>query len=516
MNSTLKLSVIFMMLLSALAFTACGGGGGRTTGDVLSDAERVAEDKDNLAIIYAGSDSAASVTQHVTLPSTGTNDTTITWQSNKTAVIADNGVVARPSYTNGDAAVTLTATITKGSANDTKNFNLTVIKAAATDAECVEEDKANLAIIYASGDSANRVTQNITLHATGASGTTISWVSNNAAIAVNTNTGMVTRPPNMDINTSVTLTATISKGSASDTKIFPLLVLKMPNINLASISVSKGKLQPAFAANTTAYLDAPVPFSDNASPAYNDTQSVSITATVADANAIMTINGSTFPSGTAYSMNNLKVGKNMVTITIAVAGESETKTYTIEVYRAIPVFKTGQTSTDAGISWPSPRFTDNGDGTVTDKMTKLMWVKNANAIKTLYPEFDTQFDFSGHGDGRVTWAKALEFIGKINDGTYNCGATTAYTDWRMPNVREMRTLLLYIQDFSSITGVFANAVIVRDNWYFTSTTDPTNTGYTMITNFYESSINTVPKVNSDPVNNPFGSLEYVWPVRSAP
>jgi hypothetical protein len=86
----------------------------------------------------------------------------------------------------------------------------------------------------------------------------------------------------------------------------------------------------------------------------------------------------------------------------------------------------------------------------------------------------------------------------------------------MPNVREMRTLLLYIQDFSSITGVFANAVIVRDNWYFTSTTDPTNTGYTMITNFYESSINTVPKVNSDPVNNPFGSLEYVWPVRSAP
>jgi hypothetical protein len=51
------------------------------------------------------------------------------------------------------------------------------------------------------------------------------------------------------------------------------------------------------------------------------------------------------------------------------------------------VQKTGQTTSYAtgdegglqkGVSWPSPRFTDNGDGTVTDNLTELIWLQNAN------------------------------------------------------------------------------------------------------------------------------------------
>ena len=29
----------------------------------------------------------------------------------------------------------------------------------------------------------------------------------------------------------------------------------------------------------------------------------------------------------------------------------------------------------AGVNWPTPRFTDNGDGTVTDNLTGLIWLK---------------------------------------------------------------------------------------------------------------------------------------------
>ncbi len=469
----------------------------------VSDTECVAQDKSNLAVIYAGGDSASRVTQKITLPTAGSSGTTIIWQSGNNDVIAINGIVTRPSYTNGDAAVTLKATITKGSASDIKTFTLTVIKAPVSDTECVAQDKANLTVIYAGSDSALRVTQKITLPAAGSSGTTITWQSdNNDVIAIN---GTVTRPPYTGSNTTVELTATITKGSVSDTKIFTVTVAKEPNVKLASISVLKGQLQPAFSPNTIYYIDAPVPFSDSAAPAYNDTQSAGITATAADSNAIITINGTSVQSGNLFTMNNLKVGKNTAVITVSADGENETKTYTVEVYRAIPVFKTGQTSTDPGVSWPSPRFTDNGDGTVTDKMTGLMWIKNANAIKTLYPDFDHQ-PATGWGDGMVTWAKALEFIGKINDGTFNCGATTAYIDWRMPNVREMRILLLYSQDFSLITGAFTNAAILRDDFYFTSTTDPANTAYAITTNFYQSSIN----------GRPNSTLNYVWPVRSAP
>ena len=81
----------------------------------------------------------------------------------------------------GDASVTLTATITVGSASDTKAFPITV-KAQIIDAQAVAAAKAALAIGYASGDSASSVTQNLTLPATGIDNSTNSWVSSNTAV----------------------------------------------------------------------------------------------------------------------------------------------------------------------------------------------------------------------------------------------------------------------------------------------------------------------------------------------
>ncbi len=44
-----------------------------------------------------------------------------------------------------------------------------------------------------------------------------------------------------------------------------------------------------------------------------------------------------------------------------------------------------------GIPYPDPRFIDNGDGTVTDNLTDLIWLKNANCF----------------GPGSVSWSEAL-------------------------------------------------------------------------------------------------------------
>ncbi len=35
------------------------------------------------------------------------------------------------------------------------------------------------------------------------------------------------------------------------------------------------------------------------------------------------------------------------------------------------------------VAWPKPRFTDLGDGTVTDNLTGLIWTKNAQQIQGL-------------------------------------------------------------------------------------------------------------------------------------
>jgi hypothetical protein len=105
--------------------------------------------------------------------------------------------------------------------------------------------------------------------------------------------------------------------------------------------------------------------------------------------------------------------------------------------------KTGQTTTYAagddgdlerGVAWPNPRFTDNGHGTVTDNLTGLIWLKNADCAS-----------------GVRNWATALNDVASLNStGTMNgnnCGdisnGASHQTDWRLPNVREMHSLVHY-------------------------------------------------------------------------
>jgi hypothetical protein len=88
----------------------------------------------------------------------------------------------------------------------------------------------------------------------------------------------------------------------------------------------------------------------------------------------------------------------------------------------------------AGVKAPYPRFSDNGDGTLLDNLTGLIWLKYGNCINSNYPELS--------GDsGKVTWQMALDFVAGMNSGTYYCGSDA--TDWRLPNVRELHSLIDY-------------------------------------------------------------------------
>jgi len=82
-----------------------------------------------------------------------------------------------------------------------------------------------------------------------------------------------------------------------------------------------------------------------------------------------------------------------------------------------------------GVAWPNPRFTKHGDGTVTDNLTGLMWLQDANAGN----------DCQGADTGEETWANALASAAACNAGAGFAG----YTDWRLPNVREMQSLVHY-------------------------------------------------------------------------
>jgi|GEM_PF-1736288 len=83
------------------------------------------------------------------------------------------------------------------------------------------------------------------------------------------------------------------------------------------------------------------------------------------------------------------------------------------------------TAKGVGAPSPSPRFTDNKDGTVTDNKTGLIWLANAN------------------GFGEVTWTQAMADCSSLASGSYGLTDGSKAGEWRLPNVNELRSLCNY-------------------------------------------------------------------------
>ncbi len=192
----------------------------------LNDTDKVAADKAALAIGFTTGDSASSVTSKLTLSAAGVNGSAISWVSSSPTVISHNGqTVTRPAAGQGDASVTLIATLTSNGVTDAKSFTV-IVKQQLTDAEKVTADKSALQIGYSGTDTAASVTSKVTLPAVGANGSTIVWYSSNAAVIADN--GTVVRPAAGTSDKTVTLTAIIVNNASVDTKAFTVTVKQLP------------------------------------------------------------------------------------------------------------------------------------------------------------------------------------------------------------------------------------------------------------------------------------------------
>jgi len=216
----------------------------------LTEAQRVEADKKKLEITFGGTDSANHVTQPLALPLVGSHGSTISWISSHTSVISNDGLtVNRPAFGQGDAAVTLTATIRYGETTAVKTFHL-IVKQQTTDAQRVAADKAATAITFSSGDTTDSVTKPLTLPASGPNGSTITWTSSNASI-ITSDGKTVNRPSAGQGDAAVTLTATITYGTATDTKTFALTV-KQSFTDAQRVAADKAALAVTFSEGDTA------------------------------------------------------------------------------------------------------------------------------------------------------------------------------------------------------------------------------------------------------------------------
>ena len=96
------------------------------------------------------------------------------------------------------------------------------------------------------------------------------------------------------------------------------------------------------------------------------------------------------------------------------------------------------------------RYTDNGD-TITDNVTKLEWVKN----------------LLGAGIGGIhQWAVAITACENLS--------YAGHSDWRLPNVNELMSIVDYGRYHSAIDPLFTACA---DNGYWSSTALASNTTY---------------------------------------
>lgn len=122
----------------------------------------------------------------------------------------------------------------------------------------------------------------------------------------------------------------------------------------------------------------------------------------------------------------------------------------------------GHANMRKGVTWPNPRFTDNGDGTVTDNLTSLIWLKDANAF------------------GMRTWADALNDCATLNSGEHGLTDGSNEGDWRLPNVHEMHTLVDYHQYEPALpSGHPFTGVQWADYWSSTTITESTLYAWTV-------------------------------------
>lgn len=143
-----------------------------------------------------------------------------------------------------------------------------------------------------------------------------------------------------------------------------------------------------------------------------------------------------------------------------------------------------------GQKWPDARFTNNGDGTVTDELTGLTWLQDANCF------------------GQQNWIESFSEISELNAGVEkSCASYTAgtFSDWRLANVKELQSLTNFGRGGPSLPEghPFSNAQS-DDYWSSTSRADAYDPSKAWQVNFNSGWVQAVSKD---------GETAYVWPVR---
>ncbi|OAD23963.1 hypothetical protein THIOM_000190 [Candidatus Thiomargarita nelsonii] len=111
------------------------------------------------------------------------------------------------------------------------------------------------------------------------------------------------------------------------------------------------------------------------------------------------------------------------------------------------------------------RYIDNGDGTVTDNKTGLIWLKNANCF------------------GEQDWKTAMLRAAKLAHGQCSLNDRSKPGDWRLPTEDEWEAMVderYILRTISNGTGQWKQGDAftgVQSSWYWSSTASSTSSAW---------------------------------------
>jgi len=187
-----------------------------------------------------------------------------------------------------------------------------------------------------------------------------------------------------------------------------------------------------------------------------------------------------------------------------------------------PTFATAQDKADTA-QLKSARFVDNGDGTISDKQTGLMWTKNST------PAIPSSAKCSTNKEVRNTVA----FVNCLNQNKL-----AGHSDWRMPSILELASLCNKTGDVSRLKqavsmGNCNDGPVDMRSWLTQQgfTNFPVSGATSGADNFLSSSKSDGPLFPGGPTvvwsidmaegniggsanSGSYGAAGYVWPIRA--
>lgn len=274
---------------------------------------------------------ASGTTSYTASVTNATNTITVTpTVTDINSTVKVNGTTVASGSASGSVSLnvgsnTITTVVTAQDGTTTQTYTATVTRAVAA--------PTVTSLNPSSGSTLGGTSVTITgTDLTGATGVTIGGVAATSVI-VNSATSITATTPAGTAGTASVVVTTPAGSNAANTA-YTYVAPASNNANLTGLTLSSGALTPAFSSGTIAYTQSVA----------SSVSSITVTPTVNQANATVTVNGTAVATGVASGSINLNVGPNTITTVVTAQDGTTTKTYTTTVTRAAAA------STDANLS----------------------------------------------------------------------------------------------------------------------------------------------------------------------